>query len=90
MTKLTLKNDFHGTEVVLQIKLDAVKEGVQLKLSAGQAKKAQAALCGIADCTCSGHTGARGNSHDIDGQEVRLEIDPNQDSSATVRIIGVY
>lgn len=65
---ITLTNDFHNTEITLNC-----KNG---KLSAGQVKKAQKALCGMSDCCCSGDIGYRGKQQDgIDG--IEAEIDRN-------------
>lgn len=57
MMKIVLKNDFHNTSVVL-----IVRNG---RISASQQRKAQKALCGIADCTCSGWWGTRGSQDGI-------------------------
>ena len=50
--KITIKNEFHDTEITL-----IAKGG---HLSKGQAKRAWKHLCGHKDCTCSGSLGARG------------------------------
>ena len=74
MAKLTLKNDFHDTEVTLKITLAEIKEGATFELSPNQVKRAHRELCGTGDCCCSGHTGARAPWHKIDGKEVQLEL----------------
>ena len=62
--KITLSNDFHNTEISLN-----VKNG---QLSAGQVKRAQKVLCGLSDCRCSGDIGYRGRQQDgIDGIEAK-------------------
>lgn len=57
-TKITLKNDFHKTTVVVYA-TDGGAPGVT-RLSKGQAAKCRKALCGIAVCVCGGDLGERG------------------------------
>ena len=52
MEKITLTNDFHNTEVTLN-----VKNGI---ITVGQVKRARRVLCGISGCTCGDDLGARG------------------------------
>jgi len=61
---LTLTNDFHNTSITLRLN--------NAFLSTYQVKKARKALCGSAECLCSGVTGMRGKQPDetiILGQE---------------------
>lgn len=67
MRKITLTNDFHNTEVTLNL-----RDGKNL--SPGQVKKARNTLCGIKGCTCSGAVGTRGWDNP--------EIEVRQDGSA--------
>lgn len=60
---ITLKNDFHNTEVRLNPRNE--------NLSAWQIKKAYKTLCGMDDCTCSDDMGMRGH----DNPEVELNVD---------------
>jgi hypothetical protein len=53
--RITLKNDFHNTEVRLNPKNE--------ELSTGQVKRAQRVLCGIDDCVCGNTAGMRGNDN---------------------------
>jgi len=52
MSKITLTNDFHGTEVTLR-----PRDG---RLNKRQVRQAKRALCGRAGCTCSNDAGQRG------------------------------
>lgn len=47
--KITLENNFHGTEVDLWA---LVAENGDLLLSAGQMRKAEGVLCGCDGCAC--------------------------------------
>lgn len=58
MTKITLTNDFHNTEINLVAKQNS--KGV-LYFSKSQCQKAQRTLCGIKGCGCSGVLGTRGS-----------------------------
>lgn len=60
--KLTLTNDFHNTSVCLNVKDN--------KITAGQVKRAQKELCGIATCACSNELGTRGPQFDSDGNRI--------------------
>lgn len=53
---ITLKNDFHNTEVKLQARING---GVPW-LSKKKLDKAHKKLCGIKNCTCGGYAGERG------------------------------
>ena len=55
--KVTLKNDFHNTEITLVSK--------DYYLSADQIKKAKQTLC-CADCTCSNEAGQRGDGVELE------------------------
>jgi hypothetical protein len=77
MKKITLSNDFHSTEITLQIKESG---GAAIgTLSAGQVKKARRALCGISGCTCGDDLGRRGSQEN--------EIEPIIDNRSG-QIIG--
>ena len=52
MKKITLRNDFHNTEINL-----VPHDG---KLSPSQVARARRTLCGIENCCCSGDLGTRG------------------------------
>jgi hypothetical protein len=75
---LTLKNDFHNTEVDLRVKHDGKLEAWDaIELSVGQVKRAKRELC-TQGCICSGATGARSQWHEIDGWAVQLGFQPNE------------
>ena len=64
---ITLKNDFHHTEVHL-----IPKNG---ELSAGQIKRSRKILCGCDNCVCSNAAGMRGHDNpyilfDITGTDI--------------------
>ena len=63
--KLTLKNDFHNTEITINAKNE--------KLSPEQVKKAQKHLCGMSDCCCSGDVGYRRQQDGFNGIEVEYD-----------------
>ena len=65
--KITLRNNFHESKVVL------ISRGDQL--SAGQIRKAKKILCGHEECTCSGILGTRGP------QEVDINVVQGWDDS---------
>jgi hypothetical protein len=52
---ITLKNDFHNTEVRVNPKNN--------ELSASQVKHARKVLCGIEGCTCGNEAGMRGHDN---------------------------
>jgi len=56
MTKITLKNNFHNSEIILNAK----EKFEGLFISEGQMKKAKKTLCGIRGCECSNDFGVRG------------------------------
>lgn len=95
MRKLTLKNDFHNSEVTLNIDLEKIKVGETFKLSPSQLKRSFRELCGMKDCCCGGVAGQRAKWHEIDGVEVQLEIMEdergyyNTPVPATVAILAV-
>ena len=79
MKNLTLKNDFHNSEVTLRVKhIGEIAEGDIIEISAGQVKKAQNALCGIDECTCSGSLGIRADWHMLDDTEVKISYSTYQ------------
>ena len=53
MLKITLTNDFHGTEATVRVKGDR-------KLSRSQIRRVRKVLCGIDSCTCGGNLSERG------------------------------
>lgn len=57
--KITLRNNFHNTEVKLRIN-KVYCGGAVGKLSAHQIKRARNILCGIQGCTCGDELGCRG------------------------------
>jgi len=68
MTKtISLKNDFHNSEVLLYI-----ADGKNI--SKGQVKKTWKTLCGIKGCTCGNELGMRGYGNP--------QIEVRQDGSA--------
>lgn len=78
--KITLSNEFHNTETVVNPK--AITEGRFAgfyKISASTAKRARNKLCGINGCTCGGNFGERG------GQYVEL-LNIDADNNFIVRI----
>ncbi len=72
MVRITLKNDFHDTEVVLYVRDD--------KLTRGQIHKAWKTLCGVDSCRCSDDLGCRGE------QEVHLRLSWNHETGLSVRV----
>lgn len=63
MNKITLTNDFHGTTINLVLRAG--------RLSPRQIRRAWRALCGIADCCCSGEAGQRGHGNPL------IYVNPN-------------
>jgi hypothetical protein len=59
---ITLRNDFHKTEITLRAN---VVGSSTLSISHSQAKKAQKKLCGIKGCQCSDDMGVRGCDQDF-------------------------
>jgi hypothetical protein len=53
MSTITLRNDFHGSEV-------SIRATVGQELSLAQVLRARRILCGISGCTCGGNLGERG------------------------------
>ena len=70
--KITLTNDFHNTEVALNVKNNLI--------SAGQIRRANKELCGIDGCTCSDDLGTRGP------QDVDFEVCQDQNGKLYARI----
>lgn len=54
---IELSNDYHGTIARLRV---ATTTADRIRVTARQARRAAAALCGVADCSCSGTGGTRG------------------------------
>jgi hypothetical protein len=75
---MMLRNDFHHTEV--QINLRSTR-----RLSKYQVKRAWKALCGIKTCTCSGPAGERPVGQWFERVHVYLQHHP--DGSATVEVL---
>ncbi len=71
MKTLTLRNDFHNSEVRLSVQ---EHDGV-IALSEPQIRRAKYVLCGIKDCTCSGELGIRGQDHTLKGEPVNIEVE---------------
>lgn len=63
MTKITLTNDYHGTDAVVMPHEDA--RG--LYLTHGQVVRAYGKLCGMRDCHCGGYAGERGGRYEVSG-----------------------
>jgi hypothetical protein len=76
MTSLTLKNDFHDTEIRLA--------SMGNNLSPRQVRRAHKALCGIADCKCGGSAGERGPQAFDDGR--RFYLLPRPDGGANIEL----
>jgi len=72
---ITLRNDFHNTEIRL-------RADVGDELTSAQIKRARNALCGIEGCTCSGDAGQRGKQ---DGFEL---VPERQDTLRAVSTKG--
>ena len=68
--RLTLRNDFHGSEVRLDVSGDGVLTGRQVD-------RARRALCGIKGCDCGGVCGTRGGQQtEYLGRTYLVHIDP--------------
>jgi hypothetical protein len=63
--KVILRNNFHGTEVMLNVRADYI--------TPEQAKRAKRQLCGTSGCTCSSGLGVRGGIYDTDGRTYTAE-----------------
>lgn len=73
---ITLKNDFHNTEVLLRAEvLSHIHHTATAYLTTGQIKRAKRELCGIAGCTCSGEAGTRGPQMLDNGKRLEVNID---------------
>jgi len=60
MTKVTLTNSFHNTEVNLNLKPAPAKWGAGFYLvTKSQKQRANRILCGVTDCKCGDTFGAR-------------------------------
>ena len=64
--EITLKNSFHNTEAAIRMKRDWI-------LTPSQVRRVRSKLCGIADCTCSGHLGTRG-PQEVDVEEIKQGV----------------
>lgn len=70
--KITLRNEFHGTEIKLVPHEEA--DG-QLYLTGRQVHRAKQKLCGAEGCTCSGNLGTRGKKpQTVEGTEELVGI----------------
>lgn len=58
--KVTIRNNFHNTEVTLEAKNITLEKTTEYYLSPAQVDKAKRELCGLRGCTCSGVLGQRG------------------------------
>lgn len=73
---VTLRNDFHNSEVTLRTKvLSHIHHTATAYLTVGQIKKAKHELCGIAGCTCSGEAGTRGPQTLDNGKRLEVNVD---------------
>jgi hypothetical protein len=72
MKKVTITNDFHGTEITL-----IQRNGGYLTRT--QILKARRTLCGISDCRCGGALGERGCAVEV--------IDTGWRQGGSVRVI---
>ena len=61
MKTITLKNDFHNTEVNIRVSGKS-----PWTLSVSQTKRVDRTLCGMADCSCGGIRGPQNVSIDYD------------------------
>lgn len=66
--RITLTNNFHNTS----INLYPHQTPLGMVLSPSQVKRAKKALCGMADCSCSGALGTRGEQPDPDPRDPNL------------------
>lgn len=74
--KVTLRNDFHNSEVTLRTNvLSHIHNVATAYLSAGQVKKAKRKLCGVQGCTCSGEAGICGPQSLANGKRLEVNID---------------
>lgn len=69
MKKVSLKNDFHNTEVTVAGENPYYN---CIRLTPRSVQKAKKALCGIEGCTCSNDLGVRG-----DNQGMEFDFNPN-------------
>ena len=74
MKRITLTNDFHNSEVTLNVKDSTI--------SAGQVKKARRELCGISGCTCGNDLGMRGK------QAHEIEVCQDRNGEIYARLVG--
>jgi hypothetical protein len=61
--RVTVHNDFHGTEARLNVKVEArwnETDDRRAWISARQAQRIRAKLCGVRDCTCGDALGMSG------------------------------
>ena len=68
--KITLRNEFHNTEVGLLVDRDAYHQG-GADLSRSQILRARRELCGVQGCQCGDELGCRG------AQQVWYETGPD-------------
>ncbi len=50
--RITLTNDYHGTEVQINASLGHIDNAVVARLTRNQIAKSRRVLCGIANCQC--------------------------------------
>jgi len=79
----TLTNDFHNTEIRVRAAAGDV-------LSPSQVARIRRALCGMADCVCSGHTGVRGAQPDGISVEVEYGYRPGEDKYRLIELSNAY
>ena len=75
---ITLTNNFHNTEI-------NIRADVGDTLTHSQVSRSRRALCGIADCSCSGREGTRGPQ--------TVELDPVWDydhQHETFKIVAIH
>lgn len=73
-TKIILTNDFHNTSCQLRVELFSHYDSESTAyITACQAKKAKAILCGSNNCNCSGKVGTRGKQ-EHDGKQLKIML----------------
>lgn len=58
MKEITLTNSFHRTSAVIRLRPDGT-------ISRRTVRRVWTELCGMTDCTCSGHGGVRGGTYSL-------------------------
>jgi len=73
---VTLRNNFHNSEVKLQVRGERDDDGLLVIYpSAGQIKKSWRTLCGHKNCECGDAAGARGPQRADDGSRLVVDTD---------------